>query len=578
MISVRVEAGEETLSLDEFEARIRRGHIAPNTPVRFPVLTGERWVDARELELFRRLYEPARIHFSRTFSLRGFPIITLVLVLVEVIMYFGLAGKAPSLSVDALVRGGAKVSANIFELGETWRLWTANLLHRDVLHLLFNMVFLFNVGGTIENAYRKQDYALILICSALGTTLTSAFWSLEPSVGASGIVLGLFGAASVFGAKYADILPRRYRRYFGGAVLPYALFILYVGLATQHTDNWGHLGGLIAGAVPALFLEPKLLRLGREGEPLLRRHAPLLLSLAAFGAVFAAGPILRAMPPSLKEMVEQDSGLRVAYPARWTLGENHLGYAAIGNTLGATLGVRAKKEPHRPITLEALERRFLSHDLRVPEREGAIGGVEVLARKERRVDGQRAVELVVRLESRAGPHWTRNLLVARGYFSYAIVLAAPLGFSDAYDPLFEAMIEEIRFFEPPWLARSRALADGFPGMASAHVELGQDLASLGRTDEAAKAFSRALDVMPEQPDALFGLAKLAADYGGDLVAAEAIARRLVARRPEAVAAVALLATLEERLGKPEEARAVLMEAIDRVQDATELREQLLRLR
>lgn len=575
---MRAETGEETLSLDEFESRVRRGHIAPNTPVRFPVLTGERWVDARELELFRRLYEPARIHFSRTFTLRGFPVITLVLVLIEVIMFFGLAGRAPALSVDALVQAGAKVSANIFELGQTWRLLTANLLHRDVLHLLFNMVFLFNVGGTIENAYRKQDYLLILVASALGTTLTSAWMSLESSVGASGIVLGLFGAASVFGAKYADILPRRYRRYFGGAVLPYALFILYVGLATQHTDNWGHLGGLVAGAFVALFLEPKLLRLGRAESSLLRAQGPLLLSLGLVGLVFGLGPALRATDPSFKELVEQDSGIRVAYPWRWTLGENHLGYAAIGNTLGATLGVRARRDPHRPITLEALERRFVSHDLRTAERDGSIGGVEVLARKERQLDGYRAVELIVRLESRAGAHWTRNILVTRGYFSYAIVLAAPAGYAEAYDRVFEAMIGEVHLLEPPWLARSRAVAEGFPGMASAHVEYGQDLAALGRAEEAAKAFQRALEAMPDQPDALFGLAKLAADYGGDLEAAEAIARRLVARKPDAASAVALLATLEERLGKPEEARSVLMDAIDRVPDATELREQLLKLR
>src|SRR5204862_1052563 len=100
-----------------------------------------------------------------------------------------------------------------------------------------------------------QDYALILLVSALTTTLLSTAMSTLPSVGASGVVLGLFGAASVFGYKYSDILPKKYRRYFGGAVLPYALFILYVGLATKDTDNWGHLGGLLGGMLASIPLE-----------------------------------------------------------------------------------------------------------------------------------------------------------------------------------------------------------------------------------------------------------------------------------------------------------------------------------
>ncbi|MCC7386330.1 MAG: rhomboid family intramembrane serine protease [Deltaproteobacteria bacterium] len=578
MISVRAEEGEETLSLDEFEGRVRRGQITPSTPVRFPVLTGDRWVDARDLELFRRLYEPARVHFSRAFSTRGIPVVTLILVVIDLILFFGLAGTERSIPVDPLINAGAKVSANVFELGETWRLLTANLLHRDLVHLAFNLFFLFNVGGTIENAYRTQDYLLIVVVSGLATMLVSAWMSPLPSVGASGIVLGLFGAASVFGAKYADILPQRYRRYFGGAVLPYALFVLYVGLVSPSTDNWGHLGGLLGGAVAAIPLAPRLLHLGRVDRSRLSRSWPLALVLLLIVGTLAAGPIVKSLPPSFSELTDRESGLEVVYPKRWSFGENHLGYVALGNTLGASLGLRARRDPQRPVPILELKRRFLEQEIGEQERDGHITSVEVVSEHPLVIAGARGLELVVTLESRAGRLRTRNVLVERGYYSYAIVLSAPEAFADAYEPIFDHMIQGIRLVEPPWLAKARGLAVAFPGMSSAHLELGQQLASLGEAQAAAQAYQEALRAMPDDPEALTGLARLAVDYGGDLEAARAIAERLYQRKPEDPEVARVFADLLHRLGRTDAARTVLQEAIDHTPDAKDLREHLLRLR
>jgi membrane associated rhomboid family serine protease len=575
---VRTERGEETLLLDEFEARVREGRIPPSTPVRFPVLTGERWVDARDLELFRRLYEPARIHFTRSFTLGGFPAVTTMLVIGQILLFFGIAGAERVQSLDGLIRAGAKVPSNIAELGETWRLITANLLHRDVLHLLANMFFLFNVGGAIENAYRRQDYLLILAVSAVSTTLMSTLMSRLPSVGASGMVLGLFGAASVFGYKYADILPRRYRRYFGGMLLPYTLFILYVGLATPDTDNWGHLGGLLGGSIAAFPLEPRLLRSEPDRRPLLIRLAPALVATLVLAAVLLAGPILKRMPPRTVDLVDTESGFSIGYPARWQFGDNHLGYGAFGNPLGVSLGVRAHRDAAKPFQLERLKKQFLEEELGKREREGEISGVRVLDERPMMLDGVRATELVIALESRAGTQRTRNVLIARGFYSYFLVLSAPEAFADAYQDIFDRLLERVHFYEPAKLEKSRTMADTFPGMSSAHAELGNDLAAMGDVSGAAAAYARALQALPEQPDALFGLAKLAADYGGDLESAEGIAARLHEKKPDDAAVAVLLADLREQLGRVDGARAALLETLDRAPDTPELRQRLLRLR
>lgn len=577
VISLRTDKGVETLTLEDFEARVKSGDIAPSTPVRFAVLTGDRWVDARDLEVFRRLNEPARIYFSRQFSLGRFPAITVVFVLLQVVLFFGVAGGERVLSLDTLISVGAKVPANIVELGETWRLITANVLHRDVLHLVFNMFFLFNVGGTIENAYRKQDYILVLVMSALGTTLLSTMMSPIPSVGASGIVLGLFGAATVFAYKYAEILPRKYRRYLTGAVLPYAMFVLYVGLATPQTDNWGHFGGLIGGIAAALPLEPRLLRPDDRRMSFVLRNLPALGAIGLLATTLALGPVVRRMDPSLTELVDRDSGLRVKYPARWAFGQNHLGYASWGNSLGASIGLRARRESRQPLSLGQLKRRFLEEELARHAADGDITAVKVLQEGTRPVDGGRAVELIVSLTSRAGAQVTRNILIERGYYSYYVVLSAPVPFAEQYTPIFDEVVAAVQLVRPAAVERAQTVVSTFPGMSSAHVDLGDQLASIGEVEGAAGSYKQALAALPEHHEALYGLAKLAVDYGGDAPSAEAIASRLHERKPDDIAIAALLSDLRERLGQIDGARAVLVETLDRSPEATELRERLIRL-
>ncbi len=580
MISVRSAQGEETIPLEDFEARVRQGLIAPSTLVRLPVLTGDRWVDARELELFRRLYAPARIHFTRAFSLGRFPWLTTTLVVLQIVLYFGIAGAQRMLALDPLIEAGAKIPANILELGETWRLLTANFLHRDILHLLFNMFFLFNVGGTIENAYRLRDYVLILVASAVSTTVLSTLLSNSASVGASGIVLGLFGSASVFGYKYSDILPARYRRYFGGAVLPYALFILYVGLANKDTDNWGHLGGMLGGLAATVLLDPKLLHLGRAVERPLVRFAPILASVGIVAAVLIAGPLIRASGPSFTEVSDPKSGIRFVHPDRWkSLEENHLGYPAWGNnTIVVGIGVSAERRTTHPFTVDEVRRRFVRDELRARERDGDIAAVEIVDERPFLIEGGVGKKLDITLESRVGPLITRNYLIARGYYSYAVVLSARAEWADDYTKIFDTMESEIRLIEPEALTNAKQRVAIFPGQSSEHVELGHQLASIGEVQAAAQAYQRALEALPELPEALYGLAKLAADYEGDLDQAEGIAAELHRQSPEDPAYAGLLADLRNRLGQIDGACAVLQETLDRVSDPPEdLRERLVRL-
>jgi hypothetical protein len=82
-LTLRSETGDEDLDLEEFEARARRGEIAPGCLVRFPAITGEGFVPACELEIWKSLHEPRRAHFARAFSVARFPWITAAVIFVN---------------------------------------------------------------------------------------------------------------------------------------------------------------------------------------------------------------------------------------------------------------------------------------------------------------------------------------------------------------------------------------------------------------------------------------------------------------------------------------------------------------
>lgn len=561
MIFVRTHRGERRLELEEFEAEVRAGSIRPSTQVRVPMITGGLWVSARDLELFKQLYAPAEIRFARTFSLGRFPYVTVLLCVGQVVLFLTLSKGTRVLPLDTLLDAGAKVGANILELGETWRLLTANVLHRDVLHLAFNTFFLFNVGGTVENAYRTRDYLVILLGSALGTTVLSLAMSSVPSVGASGIVLGLFGSASVFGYKYGELLPRRYRRYFGGAVLPFALFILYVGLSSPDTDNWGHVGGLVAGAGATAFLSPRLLH--GERESWMAHWASGFALIGLLALVLGAGSVVRGRGPQLNTFVDDTSGIAVAYPVRWESGENHLGDPAWGNRLGVSLGLRVERRAEARFTLDELRASFLA-ELEELERTGELAKVEIKSERPFLVEGGRGLELEIYLASRAGPQRTRNYLVERGYYSYRMVLSAPEARDKSYGPVFDRLVGGLRLEEPAGLRASRRVAETFPGMSSAQVELGDRLAEIGNVQAAARAYQRALASVPDLPEALYGLARLSLAYGSNLEAADLAAAQLLYRRPRAPAVVALAADIKRRLGQRQEACLILQGALERL--------------
>lgn len=135
---------------------------------------------------------------------------------------------------------------------EPWRFLTTAFLHGSLMHLAFNMLALWMVGGQLEQVLGRWRYLTVLVLSALGGS-TMIYVLASPgadswttwTVGASGAVFGLFATLLV--------VQRRFGRDTSGVLL---LIGLNLGLSFLGANiSWqGHLGGMLTGAaVAAVF-------------------------------------------------------------------------------------------------------------------------------------------------------------------------------------------------------------------------------------------------------------------------------------------------------------------------------------
>src|SRR5438128_2613707 len=192
---------------------------------------------------------------SEGLSISGVPWVTIVMLLSALWMLLAASGLRVGLGLPSLLLYGAKATPLILDRGDTWRLFAANLLHKDALHLAFNAFALWNVGGALERAVRPADYVALLILTALGTTLASALGSDSISLGASGMAFGALGASATFGWRRG--VSGSLRSYFGVRIVPWLLALFAAGLGSAGVDNWGHGGGLAVGAALGFFVTPR---------------------------------------------------------------------------------------------------------------------------------------------------------------------------------------------------------------------------------------------------------------------------------------------------------------------------------
>ena len=175
---------------------------------------------------------------------------TIFVYVVQVFMGMFTQGSGAMLS---LIWSGAPVHVSwvlgastkeIYLYGHWFRLINPNFLHGSLLHILFNMYALKQIGPLIERAVGPFWFLPSYILCGMGGFWASSFFGTPISVGASASIFGLIGMGMVMaymlGGGRSDPMFQ--------ILMQWAIFSFVLGFIIPNIDNWAHFGGLAVGA------------------------------------------------------------------------------------------------------------------------------------------------------------------------------------------------------------------------------------------------------------------------------------------------------------------------------------------
>lgn len=177
------------------------------------------------------------------------PVITLLLIAVNAIVFFYTEWSGGSEDIDHMIDMGAMLYDRFVVKGEYYRIITHFFLHFGFEHLGNNMISLAVLGYALEPEVGKIRFFIIYFFSGILAGIISIVYNIMAgdlyavSAGASGAIYGLMGAL------FALMLFRR-RRSIGSEIPRFILYVgisIYSGMQDASIDNAAHAGGVLAG-------------------------------------------------------------------------------------------------------------------------------------------------------------------------------------------------------------------------------------------------------------------------------------------------------------------------------------------
>jgi len=153
-------------------------------------------------------------------------------------------------SAKSLLLLGASGTYPIDQLHRWWTVLSANYLHGSILHILFNMIALRQIGPLICQEYGSYRMFSIYTLSGVGGFLASYLVGVPFTLGASAAICGLIGAALYFGKSRGGQFGQVVYHQVGG----WAIGIFAFGFLVPGIDNWAHGGGMLCGALAGFLL------------------------------------------------------------------------------------------------------------------------------------------------------------------------------------------------------------------------------------------------------------------------------------------------------------------------------------
>ncbi|MGK0442464.1 MAG: GlpG protein [Pseudohongiellaceae bacterium] len=192
---------------------------------------------------------------SALITLVRFPV-TIITVILSIVAYLLLIVDTQmsflsQLTFFELANSGGKI---VFSLpkDQPWRLITPVFLHFSIMHIVFNMLWLWDLGRRIEIVQSSTRLLGIMFVIALGSNVVQAMYAEQGIFGGmSGVIYGLLGYSWV----WSQMNPQRSMQ------IPHSVMIFMMGwlvvcllgftelMGLGKVANAAHVGGLLMGLV-----------------------------------------------------------------------------------------------------------------------------------------------------------------------------------------------------------------------------------------------------------------------------------------------------------------------------------------
>jgi GlpG protein len=183
---------------------------------------------------------------SAVYRRPGAPVLTIALIALSVVAslpsLMGGGGLAPLLIATPGSPGFEEILS-----GQVWRLITPIFVHFGILHLLFNMMWLWDLGRTVELIRGRVFFGVFVLVSGVISNVAQFAITGSPGFGGmSGVVYALLGYVWMQG---------RFNPSLGIALHPQTVVMMLVWYVLCWTGlmgpiaNWAHTAGLLIGVV-----------------------------------------------------------------------------------------------------------------------------------------------------------------------------------------------------------------------------------------------------------------------------------------------------------------------------------------
>lgn len=142
-----------------------------------------------------------------------------------------------------------------------WQFITANFMHADLTHLIFNMFGLYMFGCPIEEKVGQMEFIkYFLVCGVGGYVLAFILWliGISPNHLIVGASAGIYGLLLAFSFLYPN---QKILLFFAIPMQAKWLAVIFGGLEfilmfrNDGISHFGHLGGILAGFIYLMYMK-----------------------------------------------------------------------------------------------------------------------------------------------------------------------------------------------------------------------------------------------------------------------------------------------------------------------------------